>query len=126
VENLRTQGIEVYLLCIPGQSGIPENDAADSSAKRAVGPEEQHPFQLLLASQKQQNKERMLQVWQKEWRTTDRGKHLRRVDDGSSQIAHRSPTAPEEEQSIPTNLAQNGTFSVSHSPKISRFSEDDK
>jgi hypothetical protein len=62
----------------------PGNDAADSLAKKAIGPEEQHIFQRSVVSQKKHNKAKMLQVWQKEWQTTEKGKHLRRIDDGLS------------------------------------------
>ena len=82
IGRLRGQGVEVRLLRIPSHSGIPGNEAADSLAKRAVGPEEQHVFSRPLGAQKQQNRERILPEWQVEWQATEKGKHLRKIDDG--------------------------------------------
>lgn len=61
-----------------GYQGI----ADDSLAKEAIGPEEQHIFRRSLAAQKKQNQDRMLQEWQKEWQSSEKGKHLRRIAGG--------------------------------------------
>jgi ribonuclease HI len=81
-EGLQNRGTKVDIHWIPGRSGTPGNDAANKMAKQAAGPEERHCFRRPLTSQKQQNRIEMLQKWQKEWQTTEKGKHLRRIDHG--------------------------------------------
>jgi ribonuclease HI len=126
-ENLRTQGIEVCLLWIPGHSGIPGNDAADKLAKTAVGSEEQHIFQRPLAAQKQQNQERVLKEWQEEWRTTEKGKHLRRIDDGLPSKHTQKLYGPRQRNRayLLTQLRTGHSWLASHA-KVSRFREEDK
>jgi hypothetical protein len=81
-EKLRTQQVKLRLLWIPRHSGIPGNDAANKLAKAAVSPKETHKFRRYFSTQKRQDRKRMLAGWKKEWHSTDKGKHLRRVDDG--------------------------------------------
>jgi hypothetical protein len=66
----------------PGHRGNPGNDTADNLAKEAVSPKETHKFRHLVSAQKRGIRERILAEWEKEWQFSDKGKHLRRMDDG--------------------------------------------
>lgn len=96
-------------------------------AKKAVGPEEQHIFRHSLAAQEQQIKERILQEWQKEWQTTEKGKHLRRIDDGLPSKHTRKVYGNQQRNRayIVMQLRSGHSWLASHA-KTLRFVEEDK
>jgi hypothetical protein len=55
---------------------------ADALAKEVVGPDKTHIFHQLVSARKRDNWERMIKEWEKEWQSTENGKHLRRINDG--------------------------------------------
>jgi hypothetical protein len=81
-KKLKEQQVKLRLLWIPGHSGNPRNDMADTLAKEAVSADETHVFHHLVPARKRVNREKVVKEWEREWRSTDNGRHLRRIDDG--------------------------------------------
>ena len=126
-ERLKEQRIKIRLLWVPGHSGIPGNEAADNLAKAAVSREESHEFRHLVSARKRGIREKMLEEWQEEWQSTDKGKHLRRIDDGLPSKRTQSLYGPLQRNRAYL-LAQLGTghsWLATHA-KIYGFKEEDK
>lgn len=81
-ESLRAQGVLLRLLWIPAHEAIPGNEAADKLAKATVGPEEAHMFRRLSSSLKKLHRDRLQEEWKAEWQSSEKGKHLRGIDNG--------------------------------------------
>jgi hypothetical protein len=81
-KELKEQQVKLRLLWIPGHSGNPGNDLADNLVKEAVSTNKTHSFHCLVSAPKRDNREKMIGEWEKEWRSTEKGKHLRRIDNG--------------------------------------------
>jgi hypothetical protein len=113
-KTLRTRGTEV-----------PRNDTADHLAKKAISPQERHIFRRSLASQKKRDRHAVLQEWQKVWQTTEKGKHLRRIDDGLPSKHTRKLYGPRERNRayLLAQLRTGHSWLASHA-KILRFSDD--
>jgi ribonuclease HI len=127
VEDLRTKGVALRLLWIPAHTGIPGGDAADKLAKEAVGPEEKHLFRHLLSVRKKENKERIAKEWQKEWSSTEKGKHLRTIDSGLPSKHTQKLYGPRQRNRayILTQLRTGHSWLATHA-RIFGFSEEDK
>ena len=126
-EDLREQGAEVQLLWIPRRSGIPGKDAADDMAKAAASPDEQHVFRQPLASRKKQSREKMNQEWQKQWQTTEKGQHLRRIDCNLPSKRTQNLYGPRQRNRayLLTQLRRGHSWLATHA-RIHGYTEDDK
>ena len=79
-EELKTQGTSLRLQWIPGHCDNPGNDAADRLAKEAVGPKGTHPFCRPVSREKRLIRDQILKQWEQEWKTSEKGRHLHRID----------------------------------------------
>jgi ribonuclease HI len=82
VKALRERRIKVRLYWIPSHSGNPGNETADQLAKQAVTCEEHHDFRRLVSTHRRTTHKKIQEEWQREWTTTQKGKHLKQIDDG--------------------------------------------
>jgi hypothetical protein len=82
VKALRKRRIKVRLHWIPGHSGNKGNETADLLAKQAVNAEEHHEFRHLVSAHRRRSHQKIQNEWQHEWGTSQKGKHLKRIDDG--------------------------------------------
>ena len=65
---------------IPGHSEEPGNEAADRLATEAAIPGKTHPFSPLLSREKAFIRKTVHAQWEKEWKETTKGGHLRKID----------------------------------------------
>lgn len=80
-QRLRERRIRNRLYWIPSHSGK-GNETADHLAKEAISGEVQHDFDHLVSIFKRTIHRKIQEEWQLEWVTTQKGKHLKQVDDG--------------------------------------------
>ncbi|KAI2811923.1 hypothetical protein CBS115989_10964 [Aspergillus niger] len=79
-KNTRTHGVTIRLQWVPGHSEILGNDAADRLAKEAAIPGKTHPFSPLLSRERAYIRQGILTQWEKEWKESRDGGHLRKID----------------------------------------------
>ena len=79
-KNTKPHGIAIRLQWMPGQCEEPGNDTADQLAREAAMPGKTHPFAPLLSREKAFIRRRIYARWEKEWKESRTGSHLRRVD----------------------------------------------
>ncbi|KAJ5135377.1 reverse transcriptase [Penicillium bovifimosum] len=104
--NTKTHGIAVRLQWMPGHCEAPGNDTADQLAKEAATPGKTHPFSPLLSRERAHIRKGIHTQWEREWKESRNGGHLR-------------------ESSVPTHAIANGTLLVSTYAKTFRFRDDD-
>lgn len=63
-----------------GHCDNPGNDTADQLAKDAARPGKTHPFCLLLSREIACLRGNILAQWEQDWRSSNKGSHLRKVD----------------------------------------------
>jgi len=73
-------GIALRLQWVPGHCDNPGNDAADRLAKDAALPSKTHPFRPLLLRESARLRGNNLNQWEQEWRSSNKGGHLRKID----------------------------------------------
>lgn len=78
--NTKAHGIAVRLQWIPGHSEAPGNEAADRLAREAAIPGKTHPFSPLISREKAFIRKTVHAQWEKEWKETTKGGHLRKID----------------------------------------------
>ncbi|KAI3014160.1 hypothetical protein CBS147347_11515 [Aspergillus niger] len=79
-KNTRTHGVTIRLQWVPGHSEILGNDTADRLAKEAAIPGKTHPFSPLLSRERAYIRHGILTQWEKEWKESRDGGHLRKID----------------------------------------------
>ena len=72
--------ISLRLQWIPGHCDNVGNDAADRLAKDAVSPGKTHPFRPLLTRKRALIRDTIRAQWEREWKTSTKGGHLRKID----------------------------------------------
>jgi len=90
VKALRKRRIKVRLHWIPGHSGNEGNETADLLAKQAVNAEEHHDFRHLVSAHRRRSHQKIQEEWRQEWGTTQKGKHLKRIDRSDPRPAARN------------------------------------
>jgi ribonuclease HI len=78
--NTKTHGIAVRLQWMPGHCETPGNDTADQLAKEAAIPGKTHPFSPLLSRERAHIRKGIHAQWEREWRESRDGGHLRKID----------------------------------------------
>jgi ribonuclease HI len=78
--EVQTEGIALRLQWVPGHCDNPGNDAADRPAKDAACPGKTHPFRPLLSRESAPLRGNILNQWEQEWRSSNKGSHLRKID----------------------------------------------
>ncbi|KAJ9481485.1 hypothetical protein VN97_g11991 [Penicillium thymicola] len=78
--EVQAQGIALRLQWIPGHCDNPGNDAADWLAKVAASPGKSHSFRPLLTREKAFIRDNIRAQWGREWNSSTKGDHLRRID----------------------------------------------
>jgi ribonuclease HI len=78
--EIQAGGIALRLQWVPGHCDNPGNDAADRLAKDAAYPGKTHPFRPLLSRESARIRGNILAQWEQEWRSSDKGGHLRKID----------------------------------------------
>ena len=79
-KNTKSHGIAIRLQWIPGHCEVPGNDTADQLAREAAVPGKTHPFAPLLSREKAFIRRGVYAQWEKEWKESRTGSHLRRID----------------------------------------------
>jgi ribonuclease HI len=126
-ESLKQQQIKVHLVWIPGRSSTPGNEAAYKLAKNAAGPSQDHEFGRPLPYQKVEFRRQMLKEWQQEWQTSDKGKHLRKLDDGLPAKRTQRLYGPlQRHQTYLLTQLRTGHAWLATYAKLHRFSDEDK
>ncbi|OQE10083.1 hypothetical protein PENFLA_c095G04406 [Penicillium flavigenum] len=80
VRNTETHGISIRLQWIPGHCSIPGNETADLLAKEAAIPGKTHPFCSLLSRERAHIRQGIHAQWEREWKESKTGGHLRQID----------------------------------------------
>jgi hypothetical protein len=78
--EVQKEGIALRLQWVPGHCDNPGNDAADRLAKDAAHPGKTHPFRPLLTREKAFIRDSIRAQWEQEWKSSNKGAHLRKVD----------------------------------------------
>lgn len=78
--NTKSHGIAVRLQWIPGHCEAHGNDTADQLAKEAATPGKTHPFPPLLFRERAHIKRGIYTQWEREWKESRDGDHLRNID----------------------------------------------
>ena len=79
-KNTKTHGTAIRLQWIPGHCEIPGNDIADRLAKEAAIPGKTHPFSPLISRERAHIRQGIQNQWEKEWKESKTGSHLRQID----------------------------------------------
>jgi ribonuclease HI len=79
--EVQAKGIALRLQWVPGHCNNPGNDAADRLAKDAAYPGKSHPFRPLLSRESARLRGNILNQWEQEWKSSNKGGHLRKIDD---------------------------------------------
>ena len=78
--EVQVEGIALRLQWVPGHCDNPGNNAADRLAKDAARPGKTHPFRPLLSRESARLRGNILNQWEQEWRSSNKGGHLRKID----------------------------------------------
>jgi ribonuclease HI len=125
--DLQAQDTSVRLQWIPGHCNDPGNDAADRLAKEAADLNGQHQFQNLVSREKEFIRRGILAEWENEWKASNKGSHLRRIDKELPSIRARRlyDCLPRNRAYLLTQLRTGHSWLATHG-KLHRFREDDK
>ncbi|KAG2000761.1 hypothetical protein GB937_010863, partial [Aspergillus fischeri] len=74
--EVQTEGISLHLQWVPGHCDNPGNDAADRLAKDAARPGKTQPFCPLPSMESARLRGNILNQWEQEWRSSNKGGHL--------------------------------------------------
>lgn len=126
-KELKARGIPLRLQWIPGHYVDPGNDAADLLAKEAVGLKETHPFRHLVSREKGYIRYQIMKDWEREWKTSKNGGHLRQIDTTLPSIHARRlyDPLPRPRAYLLTQLHTGHSFLATYA-KRRRFSENDQ
>jgi hypothetical protein len=126
-DSLRKQRIDLRLLWVPSNSGVPGNEKADKLAKESVGITENHEFRRLLSAQKREHREDMIREWQQEWQASKNGQYLKRIHEGlPSKHVLRLHDGMSRYQTYFFTQLRLGHNWLKFSAKARRLSDDDK
>ncbi|KAJ9484061.1 hypothetical protein VN97_g9328 [Penicillium thymicola] len=78
--EVQTSGIALCLQWIPGHCDNPGNDTTDRLAKEAASPGKTHPFRPLLTRKRALIRDKTHAQWEREWKASTKGGHLRKID----------------------------------------------
>jgi ribonuclease HI len=125
--NTRTHGIVISLQWVPGHSNEPGNEAADRLAKEAAKPGQTHPFSPLLSRERAYVRKGIYAQWEKEWKESRNGGHLRKIDKTlpAKYTRRLYGTLPRNRAYLLTQL-RTGHSWLSTYAKTFRFRDDDK
>lgn len=125
--EVQSRGIPLRLQWVPGHCGDPGNEAADRLAKEAVSPDKEHPFQHLLSREKGFIRNRIQKKWEQGWKTSEKGRHLRRIDPNLPSIRTRRLYGwlPRNRAYLLTQLRTGHSWLATHG-KLHKLREDDK
>ena len=112
---------------MPGHKETPRSKVAHKLVKEAVGPIKTHRFHRLVSMYKRGNREKIGEEWQNEWQSSERGKHLRQIDNGlpSKRAQYLYGPLPRNRAYLLAQLRTGHSWLATHA-KVQRFSEDDK
>jgi ribonuclease HI len=82
VQTLEKWNVRVRLCWVPGHANNEGIEAADRLAKQAVGNTEDHDFRTPLAAYRRALHQMIEKEWRDEWITSEKGKHLKKIDCG--------------------------------------------
>ena len=124
--ELQAQGTALRLQWIPGHCDNPGNDAADRLAKAAAGPGKTHPFRPPLTREKAFICNNIRAQWKREWKSSTKGAHLRKIDGNLPKIYTRRlyGALPRNRTYLLTQL-RTGHNWLSTYAKAHRFRDDD-
>jgi ribonuclease HI len=80
--EVQAEGTALRLQWIPGHCEEPGNDAADRLAREAAHPGKSHTFRPLLTRENAHIRREIQSQWEQEWRSSTKGGHLRKIDNG--------------------------------------------
>ena len=80
LQEVEAAGIALRLQWVPGYCDNPGNDAVDRLAKDAACPGKTHPFRPLLSRESARIQGNILEQWEQEWRSSNKGGHLQKSD----------------------------------------------
>ncbi|KAI3049910.1 hypothetical protein CBS147353_11666 [Aspergillus niger] len=78
--EVQAKNIALRLQWIPGHCENVGNDAADRLAKEAAQPGKTHPFRPLLMRENASIRDKIHAQWEREWKPSNKGAHLRKLD----------------------------------------------
>lgn len=125
--NTKTHGIAICLQWVPGHCDEPGNEAADRLAKEAAIPGQTHPFHPLLSRERAHIRKGIYAQWNREWKESRNGNHLRKVDNSlpAKYTRRLYGNLPRNRAYLLTQL-RTGHCWLSTYAKMFRFRDDDR
>lgn len=82
VGSLREHKVQIHLLWTPAHAGVEGNEMADQLAKQAASLKTQHDYHRPVSTYRGTLHRKIVDEWRHEWHTSQKGKHLKKIDDG--------------------------------------------